>query len=103
MRRLVSPRPLVAVVAVVALALGACAEAEDVSKTEFRADLQERTGVSEAVATCLTDAIYDEYDQDEVNRIYRAATEDELGNERRDELVAINDRCLAESGGDAEG
>jgi hypothetical protein len=96
--RLLSPRPLAAVAAVVlALALGACGQDEDVTAERFQADLVERTDITEEAAACLTDAIFEEYDQAEVNRIYRAATEDELGNERRDELVEINDRCLTDN------
>ncbi|HEX7135874.1 MAG TPA: hypothetical protein VF228_25070 [Iamia sp.] len=103
MPRLLSPRPLAAVVAVVvALALGACSQDEDVTKETFQEDLIERTTtddeptISDEAAACITDAIFDDYDQAEVNRIYTAATEDELTNERRDELVVINERCLAE-------
>lgn len=104
MARLLSPRPLAAVVAVVvALALGACSQDEDVSRDTFREHLIERTTtdddeptISEEAAACMTDAIFEDYDQPEINRIYRAATEDELGNERRDELIVINQRCLAE-------
>lgn len=100
--RLPSPRPLVAAAAVVALALGACSQDEDVTRERFESDLLERTEVdgdptlSEDAAICITDAVFDAYDQAEVNRIYRAATEDELTNERRDELVVINERCLSE-------
>ncbi len=104
MPRLLSPRPLAAVVAVVvALAMGACTQDEDVTQERFESDLIERTRdadddptITEDEAACITEAVFDSYDQSEINRIYRAATEDELGNERRDELVAINDRCLAQ-------
>jgi hypothetical protein len=102
--RVLSPRTLVAAaVVVLALAAGACSQDEDVTKERFQADLIERTTkddeptVSEDAAACITDAIFDEYDQAEVNRIYTAATEDELTNERRDELVVINQRCLEEN------
>jgi hypothetical protein len=87
---------------VLALALGACSQDEDVTKERFRSDLVERTTtddeptISDDAAACITDAVFDAYDQHEINRIYTAAAEDELGNERRDELVEINDRCLAE-------
>ena len=87
---------------VLALALGACSQDDDVTKERFRADLIERTTtddeptISDDAASCITDAVFDDYDQHEINRIYTAATEDELGNERRDELVEINDRCLSE-------
>ena len=99
MPRLASPRPLAAALAVVAaLALGACSDDGDVTKAQFQADLQERTEVPESVATCLTDRIFEDYDQAEVNRIYRAATEDELGTERRDELDVLNQECFAAEG-----
>lgn len=94
-------RPLAAVaVVVVALTLGACSQDEDVTKERFESDFRARTGQSKEVSACITDAIFDDYDQPEINRIYRAATEDELGNERRDELVAINDRCGVENPAD---
>lgn len=109
MPRLLGPRPLLAVVAVVGLAFGACAGSEDVTREQFEADLLERTQdgegepqLTEEQAACLSDAVFEDYDQAEINRIYRAATEDELGNERRDELAAINERCLGEAGGDDE-
>lgn len=103
MPRLLSPRPLVAGVAVlVALALGACGQDEDVTRDRFAEDLLERTTVedeptiSEEGIDCIADAVFDEYDQAEINRIYRAATEDELTTERRDELLEIIDRCQTE-------
>jgi len=97
--RLVSSRLLVAALAVVvALAAGACASDDDVSRDTFEADLVKRTEIPDDVAACMTEAIFAEYDQAEINRIYRAATEDELGNERRDELAVINERCFAEAG-----
>jgi hypothetical protein len=96
--RLVSSRPLVAALAVVvALAAGACASDDDVSQEKFQADLQERTEIPDGVAACIADAVFADYDQAEINRIYRAATEDELGNDRRDELAAINERCFGEA------
>ena len=102
MPRLVSPRSLVAVLAVVvALAAGACASDGDVSKEQFQADLQTRTDIADGPAACITEAIFHDYDQHEINRIYRAATEDELGNERRDELVAINERCFSSDSSDS--
>jgi len=108
--RLVSPRSLVAALAVVvALAAGACAPDDDVSKDTFQTDLLERSKngdgdptLTEDQAACLTDGIFEAYDQAEVNRIYRAATEDELGNERRDELDVINRGCLGEATADED-
>lgn len=97
--RLVSSRPLIVVFAVVALlTAGACSEDEDVTRDQFQADLEERADIDEDVAACVTTAIFEDYDQAEVNRIYRAATEDELGTERRDELTAVNQECFAAAG-----
>jgi hypothetical protein len=94
---------------VVALAAGACAPDDDVSKDTFRADLLERSKdddgkrtLTEDQAACLTDGIFEDYDQAEINRIYRAATEDELGSERRDELDKINKGCLPEADSPAD-
>lgn len=99
-RRLLSPRPIVLAVAVVALAAGACSQDTDVTEARFAEDFRERAQNSEGEATvtedeadCFAAAIFDRYDQAEINRIYTAATEDELTNERRDELLVLAGEC----------
>lgn len=81
-------------VALVALAAAACGGGEDVARDRFSSDLRARTTVPEEVADCLTDSIYDEFDQSEVNRIYRAASEDELTDETRQALDGFNRTCF---------
>lgn len=101
MPRLLSPRPLAAALAVViALTAGACSEDEDVTQAQFASDLRERTRDTEGDETitadeadCFSAAVFDRYDQAEINRIYTAATEEELTNERRDELLQVATDC----------
>lgn len=81
-------------VALVALATAACGGGEDVARDRFSSDLRARTTVPEEVADCLTEAIYDEFDQNEINRIYRAASEDELTDETRQALDGLNRTCF---------
>lgn len=91
-------------VVVIALGASACGGTTDVSKEKFSADLQKRTTVDgtvivrDAVATCLTDKIFAEYDQSEVNRIYRAATQTELDDDVRAKLTTFNKDCFEAEG-----
>lgn len=71
-------RLAVGFVAPAALAMGlvACGS-DDVSKDKFTSELQDKANLTEAQATCVTDRIYDELDQDEINEIYEADTVDD--------------------------
>jgi hypothetical protein len=100
---------------VLALVLAGCGGDEDVTQDQFQEDLYTRvngadadpddegadTVMPEAVAACITEKVFAEWgdDQAEINRIYRAADEDELGNETRDTLSAFNQQCYVAEGG----
>ncbi len=95
-------RALAAAVVLVLVLVG-CGGDEDVSAEQFQEDLLERVNPSdddaeqvmpESVAACFTEKIYDEFDQQEINRIYHAADEDELGNATRDTLNQFNQECF---------
>lgn len=94
------PRPTrltrlaLAVAVVVALGAPACGGSDDVTQSTFATELQERTTVPESVATCLTDKIYSEFDQGEIDRIYRAATPTELDDDVRATLTTFNQECI---------
>ena len=109
------PRParpsglLLALALAVALVAAACGGASDVDQETFQADLLERVNspaaeadqpepLPEDVAGCITERVYAEYDQGEVNRIYRAATPTELDEDVRDQLTLINQGCYEEFG-----
>lgn len=109
------PRParpsglLLALALAVALVAAACGGASDVDQETFQADLLERVNspaaeagepepLPEDVAACITERVYAEYDQGEVNRIYRAATQTELDEDVRASLNAINKDCFEELG-----
>ncbi|WCO65939.1 hypothetical protein PO878_15660 [Iamia majanohamensis] len=100
---------LLALALAVALVAAACGGASDVDQETFQADLLERVNtpaaeagqpepLPEDVAGCITERVYDEYDQGEVNRIYRAATPTELDEDVRDQLTLINQDCYEELG-----
>lgn len=111
------PRPasLVLAVATAILLLGAsaCGGTDEVTPEQFQAELLERTNpeegdpiVPESVAACLTDKIFDEFDQEEVDRIYRAATQTELDEDVRATLNRFNGECFeaeAAAAGEGEG
>lgn len=72
----------------------ACGGGQDVARDRFSSDLRARTTIPQDVADCLTDAIYEEFDQTEINQIYRAATEDELEDSTRETLDGFNRTCF---------
>lgn len=75
--------------------LGGCGGETDIDQATFQSELQERTQRPEGVAQCLTERIYAEFDQGDVNRIYRAASEAEFTDDEREKLRVINEACLA--------
>lgn len=95
-------RPLarlaVSAAAATALALGAvgCGGNEDVDRADFQEKLIERTKVPEAVGVCITDRVYDQFDQDEINHIVEAATVEELRG-AEGELEVIDRECREEN------
>lgn len=94
-------RPSLAAAALAAVALlasAACGGDDDVSRDTFRDDLQERTTIPEDVAGCITDGVFEAFGQEDVNEIYRAEDEDDLGEDRVATLNDINQRCWAEDG-----
>jgi len=92
-----TPRRLVAVVALVAAVGSGCAEDGDVDQKTFEADLRERTGIDRGVTECLTERIFDDFEADEVNEIYRADDEADLDDATRVKLSDINGACFAEA------
>lgn len=93
-RRLRLVPSAVALLVVGAVGLGACASDEDIDQAKFAADLRSRTGITEEQADCLVEKIYGEFDQSEVNRIYHAATEAEVGGETLEVLDGFNAECI---------
>lgn len=77
---------------VLALGLGACG-AGDVSKEKFTSDLQDEAGLTEVQATCVTDRLYDELEQDQINDLYEADTEEEAGAEGYEALTSASTDC----------
>lgn len=99
-------RPLARAAAPLVLAVGAllvagCGGADDVDRSTFQDDLEERTTIPAPVAECITDAVYDEFDQADVNDIYRAPTDDELRDELGEDafsnLNEINQTCFTDT------
>jgi len=108
--RRLSPLLLVGALALAA----ACSSTEtDVSRERFRDDFQARANaglgkdepenVTDEVADCFTDAVFRDFEQPDINEIYRALDEDDLGEDRRDQLFEINQRCFTEAAAADEG
>ena len=77
---------------VLAIGLGACG-AGDVSKEKFTSELQDKASLTEAQATCVTDRLYDELDQEQINDLYGADTEEEAGAEAFETLTSATTDC----------
>ncbi len=104
-------RPLARAAAPLVLAVGAllvagCGGPDDVDRSTFQDDLEERTTIPTPVAECITDAVYDEFDQGDVNDIYQAPTDDELRDQLGEDAFAslndINQTCFTETEVEAE-
>ena len=83
-----------AVPAVLALGLAACGS-DDVSKDKFTSELQDEAGLTEAQATCVTDKLYDELDQGQINDLYEADDQEEAGEEAFSTLTEASTECAA--------
>ena len=86
-----------------AVVLGGCASDEDIDQARFATDLQKRTDITDDQANCLTEKIYAEFDQGEVNRIYHAATEAEVGGDTLETLDGFNAECITGKATDTKG
>lgn len=99
-------RPLLALLLAAALALtAACGSSEeDVTREQFQQDFQDRANagldedakpnVTDEVAACFTDGVYDSFDQSEINDIYRALKTEDLTQATQDKLFDINQGCF---------
>lgn len=85
-------RRAVAALAAAGLVLAACGS-DDVSESKFRDELVERTALTEAQAECVTDKVYDEFDQGQINDIYTADTEEEAGEDEAARFTEIVSEC----------
>lgn len=85
--------------AALALVGAGCAGEEDVTREDFEEKLVDRLdgAITEDEAICLTDRVYEEFDQEQVNTIVWAATEDELSAGVQEKLRAINDECVGDA------
>ncbi|HMJ75845.1 MAG TPA: hypothetical protein VK507_07725, partial [Iamia sp.] len=83
--------------AVVALGLAACGGGTDVSKEDLSSELQEGGDLSEAEASCVTDRVFDELEQDQINELYTADDDDALDAETAQLFTAVGVEC-AEGG-----
>jgi len=80
-----------------ATGLSACG-GDDVSKDTFKDQLVE-AGISESVATCVVDDVYEKLDKDEIKDIYEADTAEEAGK-AGETYLDISTACAeAEAGG----
>lgn len=66
----------------------------DVSKSKFKSELVDKSGLTEAQATCVTDKIYEEFDQGEINDLYSADTEADLPDGLAEDFTAQITSCV---------
>lgn len=83
----------VAAPAALALALSACGSS-DASRSDVQEQL-EKGGLSEEQSTCVTDSLFDELDQGEINDLYEADTPEEAGEGATEALTTATQECVS--------
>ena len=73
---------------------------DDVSKDTFKDQLVD-SGISEAIASCIVDDVYEKLDKDEIKDVYQADTEEEAG-EAGKTFTEITTACATAEAGGAE-
>ncbi|HEU5150532.1 MAG TPA: hypothetical protein VFU19_08550 [Iamia sp.] len=92
-------RLAVGLVAPAALVLGlAACGSDDVSKDKFTSELEDKAQLTEEQATCVTDRLYDELDQSEINDLYSADNLEDAGEESFDVLSSATADCITAEG-----
>jgi hypothetical protein len=80
--------------AVLVLGLAACG-AGDASRSDVQDELEEG-GLTEAQAECVTDRIFDELDQDEINELYEADEGDDPPDGVEETFTTAATECASE-------
>jgi hypothetical protein len=85
-----------AVAALVLIGFTACGGgSNDVSKSKFKSQLVKSAGMNEKHATCIGDAMYKAFDQDTINKLYKAEKENDVPKADADKLKGIVQKCLS--------
>jgi hypothetical protein len=83
-------------VALVLIGFTACGGgSDDVSKSKFKTQLVKSAGRNDKEATCISDAMFKAFDQDSINKLYKAEKEKDVPKEDADKLKAIVTKCLS--------
>lgn len=92
-------RRIAVVIAASATVLGAAACGGGVSKDKFTSELVKKAGLTEAQATCVTDKLYAELSQDEIDNLYKADKVEDTSEKERKTLTEAAVSCASPSGG----
>ena len=79
--------------AILALGLSACGSS-DASRSDVQEQL-EKGGLNEEQSTCVTDSLFDELDQGQINDLYEADTPEEAGEEATTALTTATQECVS--------
>lgn len=77
--------------------LAACG-GDDVSKEKFTSELIDQ-GSDAETAKCLVDDLFENLEQDDINKVYAADTEEEAGEKGAKALTEATTRCAEAAGG----
>lgn len=64
----------------VLIGIGACGGGGDISKEKFAAEIRSEAGLTDEQSTCVVDAVYSEFEQDDINDLYSANEADDMGD-----------------------
>ncbi len=82
-------------VLVVSLLLGASAcGSSDVKQDKFQSELVKKANLTEAQAKCVSDKVYDEFDQADINKLYEAEESKDLPAGTEQKFTKIITDCL---------
>ncbi len=80
--------------AVLALGLAACG-ASDASRSDVQDELEEG-GLSATQAECVTDSLFDDLDQSQINELYKADNEEDVSDEINEATDSAITECASE-------
>lgn len=100
---MIAPRRIAILIAASAALLGVSGCGGDVSKEKFTSELVKKASLTEAQATCVTDKLYAELNQDEINNLYGADKITDVSAKERDSLTKAVTGCAVGAGGTTTG
>lgn len=90
------PRKLAGALLALGLVVATGCGNDDIESSKFESELIKSTpGLSKAEASCITDKVYDTFDQDEINKLYSAENVKDLSKSVTGRFDALTAECAS--------